>query len=351
MAEKICLLHAPERGRSMERNKKTKKIITAVIVALSVSTTSALAAGPEYLVPGGEAVGINVYSDGVVVAETTGVETEQGTVRPAEEAGIRPGDVIVKVGICDVRSGEDLRKALERTEGETTIQVERGGELKQMCITPCVNTLGQKTIGILARDRMAGIGTLTWYDSETGEFGALGHEISDGDTQIVFPLKNGNIMETGISEVVKGSEKAPGRLQGSFTEKDTVGSISRNTVCGIYGVMEKSICTDEPMPVAEPSEVHPGEAMILSTVDETGVQEYEIEITRVYTGGEHETRNMMITITDEELLEKTGGIVQGMSGSPIIQDGKLVGAVTHVLMSDSSKGYGIFIENMLEAAA
>ena len=353
MAKKIALLHISGK-RDVERKYKTKFsafFVTAVIL-FAIGLQPARAAGPEYLIPGGEAVGICVEADGVIIAEITGVDTAEGAVTPARDAGLKPGDVIIKIGTNDVKSGEDLLKALTNADDETTVQVRRGQEVKQMRIKPAVNQNGQKSIGVLARDKMAGVGTITFYDSESETFGALGHEICDADTQILFPLKEGNIMRTEITQCVKADGSTPGRLYGVFTLSDSIGEIEKNCVCGIYGELEdKSVCTDKPLPVADAAEIKPGEAKILSTVDSGGVKEYDIEITRIYPDSDDETRNLMIKITDEDLIEKTGGIVQGMSGSPIIQDGKLIGAVTHVLVNDSSRGYGIFIENMLDAAA
>jgi len=310
-----------------------------------------LAAEALSLVPGGEVVGIDVRSDGVIVTELTDVETASGPISPAKDAGILPGDVIVRIGTEEINCGCDLMRALEGCAGSTTVQVERCGSIKQFSITPCISSDGRKTIGVWVRDGLSGIGTITFFNPEDGSYGALGHEICDVDTQILFPLENGNIMTADLTETVKATGAAPGQLHGVFSESGVIGDVKANTGAGIFGTISDASAFGgtEALPVAGEDEVHPGGAVILSTVDGGGVKEYEINITRVLMGAEHGSRNLMFSVTDEALLEKTGGIVQGMSGSPVIQDGRIVGAVTHVLMNNPAKGYGIFIGNMLDS--
>lgn len=355
MEKEKAFLYA-EAGCKMQLNKNAKKILLLImILAMTVCgapNAHAAADCPKSLVPVGEAVGINVKSEGVIVVEITSVETPDGIKAPAGDAGIRPGDIIVKIGNRQISCGEDLSAAMENCGGTLTVQVMRQGRLKQFTVNPCVSVTGQYSIGVWARDSLSGIGTITFYDPETKIFGALGHEIDDIDTRILFPLRTGNIMKTTVNEVVKGTASAPGQLQGSMEMGSAGGEITINSRAGIFGCLkaEPENADYGAIPTARESEIHTGKAAILSTVDNAGVCEYEIEITRIYSGDPNETRNMMITITDPVLLEKTGGIVQGMSGSPIIQDGKLVGAVTHVLIKDSTKGYGIFIDRMLSQA-
>ena len=204
------------------------------------------------------------------------------------------------------------------------------------------------------RDKTAGIGTLTFYDENTGIFGALGHGITDIDTGELLKIENGKIMSARISEIEQGSKGSPGEIKGAFYEtQDALGDITSNTEFGIYGKLYKKNLDNnksKPLPVGFQEEVKEGKAYILTTINDNKVQKYEIEIVKAQNQPFPEQKSMIIRITDKKLLQKTGGIVQGMSGSPIIQDGKLIGAVTHVFVNDPTKGYGIYIDWMLEQA-
>ena len=207
-------------------------------------------------------------------------------------------------------------------------------------------------LGAWIRDSMAGIGTMTFYDPLSGRFGALGHGVTDVDTGGLMPLEHGSIMDATVKAVKRGESGSPGELRGSFDLTRDSGSLYANTDCGLFGVIEgesNALGTQNAVPVAQRGEVAVGAASILANCEGDAVREYAVEIERIYAGSSP-TRNMLVRVTDPELLACTGGIVQGMSGSPILQNGKLVGAVTHVLVNDSARGYGIFIENMLDAA-
>ena len=208
---------------------------------------------------------------------------------------------------------------------------------------------GQYKLGAWIRDSMAGIGTLTFCEPATGRFGALGHGINDVDTAQLMPLQSGSIMYSEVTDVKKGEKGAPGELHGAFQVNRDLGELYANTASGVFGRLEDGTLTDglEPVPVAERKEVKTGAATILSNIAGDQVEEYQVEIIRVYPANGADTRNLMLKVTDPRLLETTGGIVQGMSGSPILQNGKLVGAVTHVLVNDPTQGYGILAENML----
>jgi stage IV sporulation protein B len=200
------------------------------------------------------------------------------------------------------------------------------------------------------RDGIAGIGTLTFYDPDTGTFGALGHAVNDIESGVIIPFRAGAVMRSVVTDVVQGKAGMPGQLRGSFNVDSILGTLTDNSPSGIFGKMSENemIRGKAALPVADASEIKTGPATILSNVSGTDVVEYKVEVTRVYTGNEAIGRSMMISVVDQALLTKTGGIVQGMSGSPIIQDGKLIGAVTHVLVNDPTRGYGISIENMLD---
>jgi stage IV sporulation protein B len=271
---------------------------------------------------------------------------------PAKTCGLQTGDVIVKCDGSSVDSSEQFQSLLQKNGGDTMeLQVKRDGSSMTLSVEPEQNEQGVYCIGAWIRDSMAGVGTLTYYDPTTQTYGALGHGITDVDTAKLMPLASGSIMETTVKAVRKGSQGSPGELKGDFSVQRDVGTLWANTEGGVFGTVsdENFIEMGEAMPVASRQEIHTGPATILSTVGGSDTQEYAVEITRLYPG-EQPARNMLVRVTDQRLLAATGGIVQGMSGSPIIQDGKLVGAVTHVLVNDPTRGYGIFIENMLDAA-
>jgi len=306
-----------------------------------VLTVPALA---ESLVPGGRALGIRMSTDGVIVAEVTAVETAYGSVTPASDAGIKTGDIIVRVGGKDIESAEDFLKAMKGLDGrEVSLTFEREGKQRQVNVSPAVCEDGSVKLGILLRDGIAGVGTLTFYDPETGLYGALGHSISDAETGCIIPLREGEIYSAEISGVTRGEVGAPGALNGSADLDCVLGDIGLNCSCGIFGKAE--LGADGAI---ETGEMKTGAASILCTLSGDEVCEYGIEICRVYKSDSG--CSAVLRVTDERLIESTGGIVQGMSGSPIIQDGRLVGAVTHVFINDPTGGYGISIQDMLKAA-
>jgi stage IV sporulation protein B len=266
---------------------------------------------------------------------------------------VKAGDVITRVGKTRITSGDILKDVLKKLDGApVAVQVARGGETVQITVTPHRTGEGEYSFGLMVRDGVSGIGTVTFYDPETGAYGALGHSVSDGETGLLLPLRDGTITRASVTDVAKGRSGTPGQLHGAFDFERKLGSITVNSDCGIFGVLSDGDAIQRAaLPAAEDSELHTGAATILSNVSGSEVKEYQAEITRVYTGAEAVGRSMLVTVTDPALLEQTGGIVQGMSGSPIIQDGKLVGAVTHVLINDPTKGYGVSIGKMLEKIA
>ena len=303
------------------------------------------------LIPVGKAVGIKLFSDGVLVVGLSGVETENGSASPGKSSGLKAGDVITHINGSEVDTIEQVQELLsEQGSSKLTIQAVRSNKQLQLTAQAVENKDGVPQLGVWLRDSMAGIGTVTFYDPASGTFAALGHGINDTDTATLMPLEKGSIMPATVSEVKKGLPGQPGELHGQFELTKDLGQLNANTEQGVFGRADK---LDVPsgskvMETAKRSEVKTGKATILSNVRGDKVEEFDVELVCVdqTSGG---TRNMLLKVTDPELLELTGGIVQGMSGSPIIQDGKLVGAVTHVLVNDPTRGYGIFIENMLEA--
>lgn len=302
------------------------------------------------LIPGGQSVGVAINADGVVVI---GASDLGNTPSPARLAGLRAGDVIATVNGQAVECAEQFPSLVGGEKAR--IRVVRDGEAMDFDIEPALDSRdGAYRLGVWVRDSTAGVGTLTYYDPQSGGFGALGHAITDVDTGILMPVGEGAIYENRVVDVTPGLEGSPGELTGDFfLTGHAVGEVDVNSECGIFGSadekFENSLYPDG-LPTAVRNEVQPGPATLLTTLSDGVLREYECEIERINPYSSGNTRSMVIRITDEELVAKTGGIVQGMSGSPIIQNGKLVGAVTHVLVNDPTRGYGIFIENMLDAA-
>ena len=300
------------------------------------------------LVPSGRAVGIKLFADGVLV-----VDLSDGA-SPAKACGLKEGDVILTCNGVDVQSTEHLQELLaQNKEDRATLEIQRGNRQLALTATPEESDDGTYRLGAYVRDSMAGIGTMTFYDPQSGVFGALGHGVTDVDTGKLMPLDAGSTMDASVKAVRRGESGCPGELRGEFDLTRDSGTLYANTDCGIFGKADTENFTapdSDALPLAQRDEVKTGKATILSNVSGTEVKEYEIEIEKVFSVSA-DTRNLLLRVTDEELLDKTGGIVQGMSGSPILQNGKLVGAVTHVLVNDATRGYGIFIENMLCAAS
>ncbi|MDO5424451.1 MAG: SpoIVB peptidase [Eubacteriales bacterium] len=308
--------------------------------------------GETFVYPGGDPVGIYMKTKGVLVIGTGEVAGADGIVKEPALNIIRSGDYIVEADGTAVETKEDLMQCVAQSGGrEMVLTVNRNDETTSLKVSPVMTEGQEYKLGIWVRDDTQGIGTLT-YVEEDGTFGALGHGISDVDTGTLLELEDGTLYHTDILSVMKGSQGAPGELAGviRYRRDAVLGKIAENTACGIFGVLSEAGMEEEPgetVEVAFKQDVRAGEAVIRSAVGGE-VREYGIVIEKVNVGSGDVNKSMVIRVTDEELLEVTGGIVQGMSGSPILQDGKLIGAVTHVFVNDPTKGYGIFIENMLE---
>lgn len=307
----------------------------------------------DTVIPLGRAVGIKLFSDGVVVTGLSNVESTDSASSPGREGGLRAGDVITHINGQEVNTIEGVQALMAQEQGEPlTLQVQREGKALQLTVQPVQNQEGAYQLGVWLRDSMAGIGTLTFYDPQSGVFAALGHGISDVDTATLMPLETGSIMKATVSDVKKGLSGEPGELHGVFDLQHDLGTLYANTQQGIFGTLDDKqlVQSSQGVEIASRDQVHTGKATILSNIAGDQVEEYEIEILTLYPEGDGDTRNLMLQVTDPRLLETTGGIVQGMSGSPILQDGRLVGAVTHVLINEPSRGYGILAENMVKTA-
>ena len=311
--------------------------------------------GTRKVIPMGRAVGIKLFSDGVMVVGLADVDTGGGSENPARQCGLREGDIITHINSEEVDSIEEVQSILQDLSGERmSIRAMRGDREVQMTAQAVkCSADGCYKLGAWIRDSMAGIGTMTFYDPATYVFGALGHGVSDVDTARLMPLQSGSIMYAEVSDVKRGVVGAPGELHGVFRVEQDLGELYANTASGVFGTLtdEKLTGGAAAVEVAERSQIKTGKAVILSNIAGDRVEEYEVEITRVYPDGGGENRDMTLKVTDRRLLEATGGIVQGMSGSPILQNGRLVGAVTHVLVNDPTTGYGIAIGTMLDAAS
>lgn len=291
----------------------------------------------RYVIPSGEPFGIKIMSNGVMVIDTT-------SGSPAEKAGIRCGDVITSVNGKEVFTNSELSSAIEQCGECANIVFERDGSKISAEVYP-VSTGDSAIIGAWVRDSAAGIGTLTFVDPGSGTFAGLGHAVSDPSTGEAVTLRSGEITKAEIFDIIKGEKGSAGELCGAMTVTSEVGGVSANTSTGVFGNFSGEI-SGEAIPVAFRQEVKTGTATILTTVEGCEPKEYSIEIERINLPDLFGSKAMLIRITDPELLEKTGGIVRGMSGSPIIQNGRLAGAVTHVLVSDPTRGYAVFAESM-----
>jgi stage IV sporulation protein B len=343
----------------LKTNKEGRVTLRMYLLGLIPLKTMRVDVVPnKKLVACGNTIGVKLKADGILVIGISDVESaNKGRVIPAKDSGIMPGDLITAVNGKNLHTIDNLIKEIDRVkDGVLKIEYIRGQQRFKANITPVkAQADGKYKIGLWVRDSTAGIGTLTFYEPETLNFGALGHGITDIDTGILMASSSGEILESSILGIKKGTQGSPGELKGVFIEDEKrLGIIKMNTESGIYGTLTENgekKATKRLYPIGLRSEVQEGPAVILSNIDGNSVKEYDVEIERVSRQNVNGTKGMIIRITDESLLKATGGIVQGMSGSPIIQNGKLVGAVTHVLVNDPAKGYGIFIEAMVKNIA
>lgn len=303
------------------------------------------------VIPGGNVIGIKLYTDGILVVELASFEDESGNiVCPAKDSGIQTGDEIVSVNGQAVENNSQLVEIVASSGGKKlTLTVEREGSNFDVEIKP-VNSIknGEPKLGLWVRDSAAGIGTLTFIRTDDKKFFALGHGITDKDIREVYTVKKGSIELADVMSVVKSKEGVPGELQATFdSDSQIIGNMEGNSDSGIFGTYSGEL-TGEPVKLASRWQIEKGPATILCSLDGEQPEEYSIEIEKVILGGGFSEKSMVIRVTDPELIKKTGGIVQGMSGSPILQNNMLVGAVTHVFIKNPTKGYGIFAENMID---
>ena len=299
----------------------------------------------------GTPFGIKIYTEGVLIVGTGDVLTAAGAVNPATAAGLTIGDTILSVNGVAVTTNEQVAEQINRCGGRpVTMRVRRDGVDFDATFSPVRPLDGEGyRAGLWVRDSSAGVGMLTFYDPDSGVYAGLGHAVCDVDTGTQLSVSGGEIVPARIYEVRRSVVGTPGELQGGF-EPGTLGKLLLNSSGGLYGTLSHYPLTGTTMPVAMKQQVHTGAAQILTTLEGTRPALYEVEIEQVRLNASSKVRNMVIRVTDEKLLSATGGIVQGMSGSPVLQNGRLIGAITHVLVNDPTRGYAIFAENMLETA-
>ena len=314
-----------------------KNVCRKIFLLFLIILLCATVASAKLLVPGGQVIGLQLADESVTVVDFA-PHLGDGAVA----AGLQKGDKILQVDKEKITCVKDLRNALSRSDGKVKLKISRSGKEKTLSLHPKITADGPK-LGVFLKEGLTGLGTVTFYDPQTGNFGALGHGVNDPNGKLLT-MKAGQVYEAAVAAVKKGAVGAPGQLLGHLHEKQ-LGDLAKNTNQGVFGKLDGK---GDALPTGQ---AKVGAATIRATVEKEDLQEYSVEILKIYPNTAGRTRNMLLKVTDDRLLSCTGGIVQGMSGSPIIQDGKLVGAVTHVLVNDPTTGYGIFIENMLDAAA
>ena len=316
---------------------------------IPVSTVNVEVVDEMYVAVLGNPFGMKLYTEGVLVIDISEVESENGLENPAKQAGIKKGDYIVSVNGHKIYTNEELSEIVEKSDGKKMkFTIIRNNKKININLTAVMSKeTGNYKIGIWIKDSSAGIGTLTFYSPATGVVCGLGHGICDDDTGTLLHLNSGEIVTAEIVGIEKGKVGSPGQLEGKFGYT-SLGNIDLNSDCGVYSVLKNGRGFSDYKEIALKQEIKNGKGQILCTVEGDEPQLYSCKITLRTSAYLSKTQNMIVTITDERLLNATGGIVQGMSGAPILQNGKLVGAITHVLVDDPQKGYAIFAENMLE---
>ena len=328
---------------------KSGNVTLTLLGVVPIKTVRAVSTPRRTVQVCGAPFGVKMFSDGALIVAFSDRYTALGSENPAKAAGLRLGDWIVSAGERPVRSNDDLTAAIQAADGASlSVVYRRDGVQHTAALTPAQDEKGRYKAGVWVRDSGAGIGTMSFVDAQHGTFAGLGHSSSDTDTGTERTLLSGEIVPVTITGCIRGAAGSPGELRGEFSAK-AVGQVLANDAAGVYGSYTGGTI-GQAVPVANVQEVTPGEAELWTTVQGTTAQPYKVRIERVTMTGSDPNRNLLIKVTDERLLEKTGGIVQGMSGSPIVQNGQLAAVLTHVLVNDPAKGYAIFAATMLEKA-
>ena len=306
------------------------------------------------VIPVGNIAGVKLYTNGVLVVGMSEIEgRDNKKYKPYESSGIKEGDTIIKIDEHEIESTNDLVKTINMSNGkEVKVKYLHDEETRECSMTPIETSSKEYKLGLWVRDSAAGVGTVTFYEPSTRIFGALGHGITDIDTNELINISSGEFITTRILNITKGESGLPGKIQGTIENQKNIGVISKNSKFGIYGKVDNlaslNLDTSKEMEVALRDEINNGKATILCSLDNDKPKEYEIEIKKIYKENNYDNKSMKIKVTDDRLIEKTGGIIQGMSGAPIIQNGKFIGAVTHVLVNEPQEGYAVFGDMMLK---
>ena len=328
---------------------ENKKITVSLFNLFNVKTVNVSTVQNTKVIPLGNIIGIKLYSDGVLVIGMTEIEGK----KPYENTGIREGDLITKVDNVQVTTTQALIECVNKSKGQNVkIQYIREGTEYIANIEPVKTKENRYKIGLWVRDGAMGIGTATYYEPESGKIATLGHGIVDRDTDKLITIESGTLLTSTITKIKKGEEGIPGEIRGVINDSQKIGNINLNTEFGIYGKLEETnrlgIDTTNVLDVALKNEIKTGKATILLMLEDGIRKEYEIEIKKIYKNNTEDNKSMLIEITDSELIEKTVGIIQGMSGAPILQNGKFIGAITHVLVNNPIQGYAVFGETMIK---
>lgn len=329
--------------------KIVKKEGTAKVMGIPLKSIEVNVIPKTKLIPCGDVFGVKFFTKGVMIVGMSDVESTEGILNPAFKSGLRVGDNLLSLNGTQVNTVEEVAEIVEKSNGEKiNVEFSRDNEKGSTTLVPLkALSDGKYKTGLWVRDSTAGIGTVTYYNPDTGEFAGLGHGICDVDTGKLMPMLKGNIVDIKVNDVIRGIDGSPGEIKGEFGSVKA-GELYKNSEMGIFGVLydKPKTAFKESLEIAAASEIKEGTAHLYTSLGDDMIKKYEIEITKLYHN-DSKTKNFIFEVKDRELIERTGGIIQGMSGSPIVQNGKLIGAVTHVLVNNPTKGYGIFIENML----
>lgn len=321
--------------------------ILVIIISLQLSIIPATAKSDKVII-GGEAFGIKLYCKGVMITHFQSFASKDKKICPAKMSGLRINDIILKADNRVIKSNEQLEEFIKKSKGKTiTFQIARNNKKQNIKIRPQQNEKNNYYIGVWVRDSCAGIGTISYYSADNKKYGALGHGICDIDTGGLFPNGKGEILQAKISGITKSKNNKIGTLNGYFTSS-TIGNIKENSINGVHGTLYKRINKNKKYKIGKISDIETGKAEVISTINGTKPKKYKISIIGICNKNNNSNKNFIIKVNDKELLNKTGGIVQGMSGSPIIQKNKFVGVLTHVFLEDCRKGYGMYSENIIK---
>lgn len=337
-----------------DKNLETMKMDVMLFGNMKVKEIAVTTYPRIKVIPTGNLIGLKLYTNGALVIGTTEVKNIENKIeKPYESINIKEGDTILEVDHQEIDSTQTLQKIVNESNGrDIEIKYARAGETYTANIKPANTAKDEYKLGLWIRDSASGVGTMAFYEPESKKFAALGHGISDGDTGELLDIQTGELVNSKIVSVSKGRKGIPGEIKGSIAKQATIGTVMQNTNFGIFGSLNENIITNNKysagLEIALRDEIELGEATILSTVNNNDTQEYKVEITSIDSENNSNNKSMQIKITDEKLLNNTGGIICGMSGSPIIQNNKIVGALTNVLVSDPQIGYGVFADIMIK---